>query len=271
MAGLVLRLIPVMSRTCPVWSAWPGLCAIALQGHLPSGARGWASRAIPPPTEGIAGLDPVDLQAMTGMRSPGAAIKAQGGQLRHRTKGHEQPKGPATAWQPVLHTRKFQKPPLPVPGKGGGVSKGPAAQDHSGTGNRRHRRKVMTHGVPRPGGAGPSRRPVTLEVIASPFQGDTPGPDQPPPRHQISTDAFPEPAGRVRHVPKPGRRHKAEAPRAARPWHGRCHRWSRGESAGAKAGFQDRLVTVLRTRVIRRQLPWAPPCGGAGSGQTSAV
>jgi len=79
MAGLVLRLIPVMSRTYPVWPAWSGLCAIALQGHLPSGARGRPSRAITPPTEGIAGLDPVDLHAMTGMRTPGAAIKTQGG------------------------------------------------------------------------------------------------------------------------------------------------------------------------------------------------
>lgn len=84
MAGLVLRLIPVMSRTYPVWPTWPGLCAIALQGHLPSGAR---VAAITLPADGIAGLDPADLHAMTGMRTPGAAIKTQGGQLRHRIKG----------------------------------------------------------------------------------------------------------------------------------------------------------------------------------------
>lgn len=86
MAGPGLRLIPAMARTCPVWPAWPGLCAIALQGHVPSGARG---AAITPPAEGIAGLDPADLHAMTVMRRPGAAIKAQGGQLRHRIKGPE--------------------------------------------------------------------------------------------------------------------------------------------------------------------------------------
>jgi hypothetical protein len=169
----VQRLILVMARTCPVLQAWSGLCPIALQGHLPSGSRGRPSR---PPAESIAGLDPADLQAMTGMRSPDAGIRVQGGRQRHRIKGPEQPQDPVTAGQPVLQRRKFQKPALPVPGTGGRVGTGPAAQDHGGNGRRRHRRRVMTRGVPRPG-AGPSRRPVTIEIIASPFQEDAPGPD----------------------------------------------------------------------------------------------
>jgi hypothetical protein len=80
-----------------------GLCAV--EPSRPARAdRRLGATAILSPIEGIAGLDPADLQALKELRLPGVAIRVRGGRLRHRTKGPQQPQDGITATAAIAST-----------------------------------------------------------------------------------------------------------------------------------------------------------------------